>query len=371
MIYILILVSLLIFSIYEIRNNKEDTSKFFYIVMIFMLLFVGFRYKVGHDWNTYFHIHKMNTWHLTNGDFIEPTFTIISKITKLLSSNHIISFQILIFAYAAISLGSYTYVIDKYSKNKVTSVFILFPMYILNTVFGQIRYGVALAICLLSIRYIINKDFKKYILTILIAASFHFTAIVLIPVYFLANIKISNKNKLIILIIAIVIGLILNPLDLIKYVNDNVFKLVYLNDKISIYTENEGSLISVYFFINLFIYLFSEYIYNRLNINDSVVKNTINIIFWGVIIYAVSNKFDILAFRGSSYYFIFEILLLPNLLSYLSIKNRFDLYKHKNKYELNKYILIIFIISVAVYRLIITVFYWSDVFMPYKNIFMM
>lgn len=368
MIYILILTVLLLLSIYEYGSNNELNNKIFYAVILFMIIFVGFRYQVGHDWNMYFHIHNVDTWHLTEGDFIEPTFTIISKIAKIVSSSDIISFQILIFMYALITIGAYAYVINRYSENKITSVLILFPMYILNTAFGQIRYGAALAICLLSIKYIVNKDVKKYIITILFAASFHFTAIVLLPIYFLVNIKISNRNKLIILIGAIVIGLFINPLEIINYINDNTLGLTYINDKIAIYKQNEGSLLSMYFFINLFIYLFSEYVYNKLNINDSVIENCINIIFWGIIIYSLSNKFDILAFRGSSYYYIFEIILLPNILSYLMNKNKQLFYK--DRYKLDRYILMTFIIGVALYRLIITVFYWTPVFIPYTNIFL-
>lgn len=359
MIYLIILIALGGLAILDYKYKYKYSDIIFYLTMTFMLLFIGLRYQVGHDWDMYFQIHKIDTWHLTNGDFIEPTFTLISKFTKLLSNNDIVSFQILIFIYALISIIAYGYIIKKYSSNRMLSIFILFPMYMLNTNFGQIRYGIALALFIISIEFIINRDLKKYLMVVLIATLFHFTAIVAIPLYFLINLNISYKYKISILAGAIILGTLINPLDLIKIINDNTLNLVYINDKIAIYKQNEGDLFSMYFIMMLALYLFSSYIYNKINIKNDLIKVSIEMLFWGIIFYCITNRLDILAFRGSSYYFIFEILLIPALMSILN-KQKY-LFKYRN-------VLVVYTVIVAFYRLIITVFYWLDVFAPYRSI---
>ena len=67
-----------------------------------------------------------------------------------------------------------------------TSVFIMFDM-------GVIRQGIAITFMLFSVKYIINRDFKKFLIVILCGALFHITILVTIPLYFLNYIEFDRK----------------------------------------------------------------------------------------------------------------------------------------------------------------------------------
>lgn len=55
--------------------------------------------------------------------------------------------------------------------------------------FNTVRYYLALAIALYSIKYVLKKEWIKFILLVLLGSTFHKSLIVIIPLYFLANLN--------------------------------------------------------------------------------------------------------------------------------------------------------------------------------------
>ena len=55
----------------------------------------------------------------------------------------------------------------------------------------ELDRGVALSIFIYSIRFIENRKFIRYLLCILLAATFHFSAFILVFVYFVRYIRLS------------------------------------------------------------------------------------------------------------------------------------------------------------------------------------
>lgn len=102
------------------------------------------------------------------------------------------SFRWSLLIIATIHAIAYVNLAKRYSPYVMVSLII----FLLGSVqsFFVLRQHLAIAITLFSYPYIINRDWKKFFLFMLLAFSFHQTAIIFVPVYFVYSI--NNKRKL-------------------------------------------------------------------------------------------------------------------------------------------------------------------------------
>lgn len=179
---------LLIASIFAYFGEKSDRYNSFFIFSSFCVLFVlsFIRFDVGHDyWNYY------NSFKLINSPrfFVfssELSYSLFCKLFSFSPRGYVYVFGL----YSFLTLF-FLYKTLIYYKSLFFGVFIFIAYNMLFTSFDQIRQTLAIFIFLYSIRFIENKSFKKYLIFILLATFFHFSAIILLPVYFLSKIKIN------------------------------------------------------------------------------------------------------------------------------------------------------------------------------------
>ncbi|MFM5622906.1 EpsG family protein [Aeromonas veronii] len=169
------------------------------VTLIFALLLVsGFRYKVGTDFNTYLYfIELIRDGHDT---YMEPGFELM---VRFLTSSGFEEQSIFLIS-SLLTLTFFYLFIIKHSKQYTLSVviFYLFPIFYLAS-FNGVRQFIAVSIFLYSIRFILANNFISYF-TLIVAASFiHKTVLLMLPVYFLLNIKINNKRAVIISVLYI------------------------------------------------------------------------------------------------------------------------------------------------------------------------
>ncbi len=81
--------------------------------------------------------------------------------------------------------------------------------------FDNVRYYFAVSIALYAIKYVLSKNYWKFILWILVGSLFHKTILIVIPVYFIAQIVWKKKNVW--LIPACAIGLLAGK-EVLKFV---------------------------------------------------------------------------------------------------------------------------------------------------------
>ena len=93
----------------------------------------------------------------------------------------------------------------KYAKNYYLAS-ILFMALIFFFSFTYLRQMFAAAIIGLSIKYIIEREFLKFCAILLIAFSFHNSAIIFFPMYFIANKKYSKTHILLLTSVCFIIG---------------------------------------------------------------------------------------------------------------------------------------------------------------------
>lgn len=189
--YILLAIVMLIAFQYEKASKKTWTP----IVLIFiaMTLFIGLRdASVGTDTGSY--ARGFNAFNELDEDSRlqldkEPGFWLLNKLGHALGDNY----AALLILIAATTYASVLTVIKKHSDSLLISLFVYIALCYSTFCVNAARQGIAVGIYMLSFPYILKRDFKRYVLWVLLAAMFHKTVVVTIPMYFLFTRGFSTK----------------------------------------------------------------------------------------------------------------------------------------------------------------------------------
>lgn len=200
------ILSLFVFIDISTYSNKQKL--FFFLISYFLLaLFAGLRAS-SPDYGVYEEVFKiLGNDHIKNVDITvvanDRGYMLLNKFVAFFTSSPIFLFLLV----ALISVGINLYSYRKYTPFFFSAILLYFVHTYIGRELMQIRAGLACAICLYSIQFIINKQKWKFLLTILIAASFHLVAICFLWGYVLCSLKISLKVWKLLIFISIVIGL--------------------------------------------------------------------------------------------------------------------------------------------------------------------
>lgn len=234
-----------------------------------------FRFDVGYDYQTYYRI--VQTLDIKVERF-EPLSRLICYITYWVKWP-----PLLFIIFGLITYFFHFKTIKKFSVNLYFGI-LTFVAFIYTTDFGNIRQGVAVAMCFFGFKYIYSKSFIKYLFCCIIASLFHTSAILAIPIYFIYNyfnIRITIicffiltvGFQLLILQIA-KLNLYVNYLeeldafsggDKIKYANIAWFFMIIIIDLIHKKSKNNLPLYFIVFFGIVFPFVFGGHFGGRVS----------------------------------------------------------------------------------------------------------
>lgn len=174
----------------------ERSSKVIRFVAILLpILFVGLRLNVGTDYAAYVYMYNLfaviniNEYFTLTENSIEIGYYLLIQLSQLIGGIPWVMFLL-----ASIITISVAYLaIKRLAPNNIPMVFFLYLMTILPFTLNGIRQGMAMSIVFFAISYIISGKFKKYLLFILLATSFHTSALLLLPLYFLRAIVLNRR----------------------------------------------------------------------------------------------------------------------------------------------------------------------------------
>lgn len=353
-IYILIILILLL--LYRSELTKDTKIAFTLILLIFIS---GFRDGVGTDYNMYKDIFY-NIHHIENiyAGGVEIGFELINKIAYGIYENHVLLFLIT----SIIIIGLTIKNICDYSKFYSYSVILFIMMGYYHSSFNGVRQHLAMAIGMFALRYILKKDFIKYLICIIIAMMFHKTALILLPIYFIINIKLSKKHYYISLGLAIIVGL---SSDIIIYQILPIISPYYFNKYVdTIYLSNGIGGITNVIHITMFIIIAGLTIKNleKMTKIDKTVNVFLNFSIIGIVLVMLGTQ-SLLLFRLSLYFTEYFIFLIPVLLKYLKEE------KLASSTEDNKWIRYTYIIIILwICFMYINTLVGRDGAIPYMNV---
>ncbi len=120
---------------------------------------------------------------------MEMGYAILSKLLYLLSANP----RVLICVVSFIIIYVFSKEIKDNSKNPAFSYFLYITLGMYVRAFTAYRQQIATALAIFSYRYIREKKPIKFLIVILIASTIHKSVLFVLPMYFIANMKINYK----------------------------------------------------------------------------------------------------------------------------------------------------------------------------------
>lgn len=311
MIYSLTAISFFLLSIYLWRENSMPKSRLFLVLaMVWLTLHDGLRWEIGTDWNAYFECFDDG-----GSDHMGFMYRLINRCIKSVVN----SYTFFLLCYAGFTYYFIGRWLNKYSPNPLISICIYYCC-MLGTM-GSNRQLLAMVLCSISMKYIFERNIRKFIGVILVATTIHFTAFSFIIAYYLYNYSYTNKKIYIITGGAFIIGMLhlINKIPFVEYLA--LFDSMTSNTSTAVYFS-EDSEVAVSFVGNfkrlMYVYLA---LYVREIVNKKEYDYFLLLYIVGTCIYLIFNGsvLQILAGRGALYFAVYECIVMAYVIKYFSV----------------------------------------------------
>ena len=326
-IYILNILSLIVWkSLYEWKKEKRRTKKVLLVgIFLQFVIIEGFRgFSVGADTAKYMEYYNhirgldINFFELLINPPLafEPGYLVLMKLCGILRFNERL-FLILVTVIFNILIFRFVY---KKSDDFILSIWLFVCAEYFTLSFTMLRQMIAIGFILNAYLYIEKKNLKAFVGNVIVACLFHKTAICFLPIYFILNkdafIKqeqttkidaIYAKYKLRIWFIMTGIIILIIPI-----LFDVFYKIFYPNYNL----ENSQFDFPTLAVLILFILILSYFCEKYLEIKEKSFLNFQFCVFCAFLLQVCTFKYLYL-FRVALYFYIFSIVLIPNMLKYI------------------------------------------------------
>ena len=156
-----------------------------FTVGIFVVLFVimAFRFDIGNDYTQY-----TQTAHeaFVDGYVVtEIGFNMLVKVLYGLIGGEY--YEVIFAVFAFFTLLFFFKAFKRQSVNFAQTFFLFMTLGLYFQTFNTMRYYLALAIALFSMKYVLEKDYIKFVFWIVVAALFHKSVLLVLPAYWIAT----------------------------------------------------------------------------------------------------------------------------------------------------------------------------------------
>ena len=233
---------LVVFAIHFADEYPHRSKQILFLSFMMLALFVGLSDMLG-GYDRYIYASLFDDIAditRVGGNYKDASiFTLYSSEIGYIGSNILISFitsnrYVFILLYTFIIYYLFYLSLKEYCVN-YTFGMILFMSLMFFFTFTYLRQMVGVGFAWFAIRYVYKKELYKFIICVLVAASFHNSAIILVPLYFLPIKRFSQRSIIIIMSLCLALGLSGGPSALFSLYGD-VTDMQYRTDS---YAEQE------------------------------------------------------------------------------------------------------------------------------------
>ena len=211
MFFVLLFFLFYIVAFYLETKGGKNRDTMLVLACIVLVLLAGFR---GLDWSDTgvyvwsFIDHTPSIFNFSFSDtpygYNEKGFYLLQVLVRTITDNYTIFFLVV----SALSFYFLYKDFKQYSIFPLVGLCVYISRFLFGRHFMQIRAGLAYAILMLSIKYIFEKDWKRFFLIVFIAWLFHRSCIIAIPLYFICNwVKVKKWHVFVALAVSFLIGL--------------------------------------------------------------------------------------------------------------------------------------------------------------------
>lgn len=167
------------------RTTRQQMCNRVCILSVFLILFAlsACRLNVGNDYAKY-----VEFMHLVNFDAYVPTEIGFNLLVKLIYGMSGFENYLLIFAvYAFVTILVFLLAMYEQSDDFPLTFFLFMSLGYYFQTFSTVRYYLALALALYSMKFVMRRQWFRFVILILLGSTFHKSLLVVIPLYFLAS----------------------------------------------------------------------------------------------------------------------------------------------------------------------------------------
>ena len=327
MFYLICFGILCLLAVLNIQMHDKLSSQILNgLAAIMLICIAGLRYETGGDWDTYTMLfNKFPTFSRLIGrpaEFadipVEEGFVLLSAFIKSLGG----TVQHLFFVVTFINITLIACAAGKYTKYPVVALLCYYGILYFNLEMIYIRQATAVALCFYALQYIPSKRIFRYMVVILLACTFHRVAALMIPLYFLLNIKLPSWVYLAVVGVGAVVMLASIPwiqtifLTIAGWLGDNYAEKAEIYTENAMFAVNRG--ISLGFILNLAIFVVIIFFKRKI---DALPYGTImlNMFFGSLVLYYYCFELVEVSNRVRMFFLIGIIALLPMMLEVLPL----------------------------------------------------
>ena len=327
MFYLICSIILFAFAVLNVQmHDKLSRQMLSGLSALLLIGIAGLRYETGGDWDTYEELcmtfppfsrligHPKELFSLT----VEEGFALLCAFIKSCGG----TIQHLFFAVTTINITLIVCALQKYTKYPVVALLCYYGILYFQLEMIYIRQATAVALCFFALQYIEPRKIIPYMLTVVLACTFHRVAVLMIPLYFVLKMKLPTFVY--VGVIGVGAALMLAGIPWIQKIFLTVAGLLGQNyaDKAELYTE--GALfavqrgLSVGFVLNLAILIVVLVFKKKI---DALPYGTImlNMYALSLVLYYYCFELVEVSNRVRMFFFIGVIALLPMVLEVLPL----------------------------------------------------
>lgn len=209
--YYIFLVIVILFA--SLSSVMPKNKLFLVLTLMVMVLFAGLRdAEVGTDSSGYARTYIENARTIDGNLYEQITDEVGYSYLTLLLGGISREYVVLFIVIALLTYSCVLIAIRRETNKIVVPIFVFVTLGLYTFVFNAARQGIAVGVYMLSFKYLFENGvsgFLKYCGVVLLAALFHKTVIIALPLYFIFRLGFSSRILLLVVILGIVIGALL------------------------------------------------------------------------------------------------------------------------------------------------------------------
>jgi hypothetical protein len=320
LIYFLLFLLLICFSFTEQYFKGSKFPEFRIFIFFIFLLFVTFR-PVGGDKDYVSYLLSFDSFrdpldyfrHYNEWVYFDPMYYLIPSFYKTYVSQTNYALMVF-FTYALIALSLKVFSVGKLTNLFFLTLLVYFSNYFLLHEMTQIRVGVASAIFLFSIPYLVNKKYVSYVGMVMLAMLFHYSALLyFIPLFFS---PFHFKQKIYFLALGVILVLTFVPTDFIlPLLKINMGDVQVKSNNYIEYAElgvtEEVNKLNVNFLISYAITVVFTFFINTIQSKNNYAYLLIKLQILGLFLFQIFSPIPGFAFRSSELFMVTQIISIP------------------------------------------------------------
>lgn len=169
---------------YKITRQQMCNRVCLMAVFLILSALSACRLNVGNDYAKY-----VEFMHLVNCDSYVPTEAGFNLLVKIIYGISGFENYLLVFAvYAFVTIGLFLIAIYEQSDEFPMTYFLFMALGYYFQTFSTVRYYLALAVALYSMKFVVRKQWGRFIMLVILGSFFHKSLLVVIPLYFMASV---------------------------------------------------------------------------------------------------------------------------------------------------------------------------------------